>query len=166
MENNPAVEAPIEAKTQDIYVRHVEGFVKAAEENLDKALDQYGFTVWHSLPAKEAAVLKERLGAGALEATDLYNKGTAAAMDGQWAEAETNLRAALKRDPEYAAAAFNLAVCLEKRGRPDEARKVYETCIQILDRARGRRDRRWGTDAEIAQEAARIHQHLEILGKS
>jgi len=165
MEKAPVAEPQVEAKRQDLYSRHIEGFVRAAKENFDKALKQYGFTVWHSLPPKEAAHLKERLGRP-LEAADRYNRGTASAMEGKWAEAEADLRAALKVDRDYAPAAFNLAACLEKQERFGEAREAYLNYLKILDRARDRRDIRLGTEMELAQETARIRQHLETLRKS
>jgi tetratricopeptide (TPR) repeat protein len=87
-------------------------------------------------------------------------------MEGKWAEAEADLRAALKMDPDQCAAAANLAVCLERLGRLEEARGAYGTCLKMLDRARGRRDSRIASEAEIAQESARIQQHLETLAKS
>jgi tetratricopeptide (TPR) repeat protein len=166
MAENQVVEPQAEPKKQDLYLRHVEGFVKNAEEDFDQALDRYGFTVWHSLPAKQAAILKERLGVRPLGAFDLYNRGTACAMEGKWADAEGHLRAALKMEPENAAAAFNLSVCLEKLGRFDDARAMYGNYMKILDRARGRRDAALGTEGEIAQELARVQQHIESFGKS
>lgn len=166
MEDTLVVETHGEGRKQDLYTCHVERFVKAAVENLDQALECYGFTVWHSLPPKEAAILKEQLGVRPLEAPDLYNRGTACASEGKWDEAETDLRAALKKDPDYAPAAFNLAVCLEKMERFDQARKTYESYLEILDRTQGRRDLPLGSEAEIARETARIRQHLETLGKS
>jgi len=165
MEESQVTEVSGEAK-KDIYSRHVEGFVKAAEEDFDKALDRFGFTVWHSLPPKDAAVLKERLGIRPLEALDFYNRGTAYAMEAKWAEAEADLRQAVKADPESAQAVHNLAVCLENLGRLGEARETYRAYLKMLDRARGRRDFRFGTEAEIALETARIHQHLETLEAS
>ena len=166
MEESQVTEVTGETRKQELYSRHVEGFVKAADENFDKALNRFGFTVWHSLPPKDAAVLKERLGIRRLEASDFYNRGTACAMEGKWAEAEADLRQALKAEPESAPAVFNLAVCLENLGRPDEARETYRAYLKMLDRARGRRDFRFGTEAEIALETARIHQHLETLKTS
>jgi len=166
MEKGQVAEPQAEANKQDLYMRHVEGFVKVAKEDFPKALSQFGFTVWHSLPPKDAPFLKERLGVRPLEATDLYNRGTALAMEGKWTEAEADLKAALKMDPDYAPAAFNLAVCLEKQERFGEAKETYHQYLKILDRARDRRDIRLGTETEIAQEGARIRQHLETLGKS
>jgi len=150
----------------DLYTRHIEGFIRLAEGNLDRALGQYGFTVWHSLPAREAAIVKERLGAPSLGGADRYNRGTALARDGNLAEAQAHLRAALKADADFAPAAFNLALCLEKQGATDQAREAYRDYLKILDRLRNRRDRRFGSDSEMAQEAARIQQHLETLGRS
>ena len=166
MEETQVVEPQVEARKQDIYSRHVEGFIKAIESGMDKALGQYGFTVWHSVPAKQATMLKERLGVRQLDVSDLYNRGTVHAQEGRWAQAEADLRAALKMDAEHASAAFNLAVCLEKQERVKEARELYDSYLKILDRARGRRETRWGSDADMAQEMARIQQHLETIGKS
>ncbi|KPL09845.1 hypothetical protein AMJ85_05950 [candidate division BRC1 bacterium SM23_51] len=166
MEEAQIAETQSEGRKQDLYTRHVEGFVKAAEDNLDQALERYGFTVWHSLPPKEAAILKERLGVSPLEAPDLYNRGTGYALEGKWAEAKADLRAAMEKDPDYAPAAFNLALCLEKTERFDQAREAYESYLEILDRARDRRDLALGSEVEIARETARIRQHLETLGKS
>jgi len=140
--------------------------MRLAEGNFDRALEQYGFTVWHSLPAREAAIVKERLGAPSLGAADRYNRGTALARDGKLVEAEAHLRAALKAEADFAPAAFNLAVCLEKRGAIEQAQEVYQDCLKILDRLRNRGDHRFGSDSEIVQEVARIRQHLETLGKS
>jgi tetratricopeptide (TPR) repeat protein len=166
MEDKSVAEVPVETKKEDLYTRHIAGFVKSAEENLDQALEAFGFTVWHSLPPKEAAVLKERLGMRPLDATDYYNRGTAYGMEGKWTEAQADLRAALKTDADCAPAAFNLAVCLEKMDRVEEAREAYRQYLNILDRARSRRNRRAGSETEIVQEAARVHLHLETLGKS
>jgi len=166
MEETRVAETQAEQKKQDLYSRHLTSFVEAAEQNFNKALDRFGFTVWHSLPPKDAAVLKERLGVQPLGAADLYNRGTAYAMEGKGAEAEADLRAALKTDPDYAPAAFNLGVCLEKAGRMDEAREAYRHYLKILDRVRNRRDLRLGSDAELATEVARVQQHLETLGKA
>ena len=166
MEETQVAETTAEPKKQDLYARHIEGFVKVAERDMTKALAQYGFTVWHSLPPKEAAVLKDRVGVQKLGAPDYYNRGTANALEGKWSAAEADLRAALKADADYAPAAFNLAVCLEKIGRIEDARATYRHYLTILDRARGRHDLRLGSDSDVALETARVHQHLETLGKA
>lgn len=160
------VETQEEPKKDEIYTRQIEGFLQSAQEDLDQALDRYGFTVWHSLPPRERVGLKEKLGIGPLNARDYHARGMAYALEDNYKAAEAELKAALKSDPDYAPAAFNLAVCQEKMERFDDARKSYEKYLKILDRARGRRDLRLGTDEEIEHEVARIHQHLETLGKA
>ena len=166
MEDTQVAGTQSEGKKQSLYTCQVAGFIQAAQEDLDQALRCYGFTMWHSLPPKEAAILKERLGVRPLEAADLYNRGTAYALEGKWAEAEADLRAALKNDPDFAPASFNLAVCLEKMERFDETRKAYENYLEILGRARGRRDLPLGSETEVAKETEWIRQQLETLGKS
>lgn len=157
--------APGEAEREDLYSRHVEEFVSLAQKDPDLALQCYGFTVWHSVPAKEAALLSERIGMEPRDATDLYNRGTAHAMEGEYEKAVEQLKAALAKDPDHALAAFNLAVCLENLERIGEARKAYERYLEILDRAEGRPDFPVGDEAEIEEEKARVREHLKELGE-
>jgi tetratricopeptide (TPR) repeat protein len=58
--------------------------------------------------------------------------------------AESRYREALLYKDNDAIATFHLAVCLEKMGRPDEARKEYESYLKILPH---------GPEAEAAQRA-------------
>jgi tetratricopeptide (TPR) repeat protein len=166
MDENQVETSETEVAKKSLYSGHIEGFLKTATEDLDAALKCYGFTVLHSLPPKETTDIKERLGVRPLEAADLYNRGTTLATEGKWAEAEADLRAALKKDPDYAPAAYNLAVCLEALERFDQARKAYKDYLTIRDRAEGRRDLRQMTEAELVEETARIDEHLKTLGKS
>ena len=160
------VETQDALKKDGLYTCQVEDFLKSAKENIDEALDRYGFTLWHSLPRKAQVDITEKLGLKALEARDHYNRGTALALEEKYDAAEAELRIALKKDADYAPAAFNLALCLEKLERFGDARKMYEKYLTLLDRARGRRDLRVGSDEEIEKETARIHQHLDTLGKA
>jgi len=58
--------------------------------------------------------------------------------------AEDRYREALFYKDNDATATFRLAVCLEKMGRPDEARKEYESYLKILP---------YGPQAEEAHKA-------------
>jgi len=50
---------------------------------------------------------------------------------GRLAEAEAELRKALKLDPNSATAHNNLGSVLERAGRKDEARRHYERAVQL-----------------------------------
>ncbi|MCX8035795.1 MAG: tetratricopeptide repeat protein [Candidatus Sumerlaeia bacterium] len=165
MEEADVVQAQPGETKPDLYSRHVQSFVNLAEKDFSKALEQFGFSVWHSLSPKDAAVCREKAGLK-LEYFDYYNRGTAAAMENKWAEAVADLRAALKADPDFAPAAYNLALCLEKLERFDEAREAWRNYLKILDRVQDRTKRGVATDAEAAHEKARVQQHLESLGKN
>ncbi len=165
MEKAEGVQSQPEETQPDLYSRHIQSFVNLAEKDFSKALEQFGFSVWHSLSPKDAAVCREKAGLK-LEYFDYYNRGTAAAMENKWAEAVADLRAALKADPDFAPAAFNLALCLEKLERFDEAREVWRNYLQMLDRVQERIKRGVASDAEAALEKARVQQHLDLLGKN
>jgi len=166
MTDRETTEVQAERGGEHLYRRHIEGFLNIAEKDLDKALRLYGFTVWHSLPPKERTDIKERLGILELEASDYYNRATALLKEGKYAEAEADFRKALEKDPDFAPAAFNLAVALEKSGNLDEAREAYENYLEILDRAADRPDLRLGNEEQVEAEKARVRQHLESLGES
>jgi Flp pilus assembly protein TadD len=165
VEDGQAAESAGEPKKQDLHSRHVDDFVTTSKRDPGEALQRFGFTVWHSLPAEEAAALKGKLELQPLEAVDYYNRGTSRAREGDFAGAETDLRTALRKDPGHALALFNLAVCLERLGRVGEARQAYEQYIEMLDRVRGRTDLQSALGVDISEEKARIRQHLDSLGR-
>jgi tetratricopeptide (TPR) repeat protein len=65
------------------------------------------------------------------EAKILYNRGTLLADGGDYAKAKEEFRAALKIDPRFADAGYNLGVVLLARGEAEHAVAVLEQVLAI-----------------------------------
>jgi tetratricopeptide (TPR) repeat protein len=65
------------------------------------------------------------------EAKILYNRGTTLANGGDYAKAEEEFAAALKADPRFVDAAYNLGVVLLSAGEPERAAAVLEQALLV-----------------------------------
>lgn len=165
MTEDQVSKSPSEIATDDLYGYHAAEFLKDAEKDPAKAVERFGFTIWHTVAPEKQMAIREKLGIKHTTANQLYDCGTLAAQNGDFAGAEPHLRAALEKDPDHGLAAYNLAFCLEQLGRKKDARKAYEQYLEIIDRATGRVDLRMAADGDLDEEKARILEHVEALGK-
>ena len=61
-------------------------------------------------------------------------------MDEDWAGAVERFAAAFKRDPNFCAALYNLALATEKNDEIKKARKLYEQYLELAEAVPDQRD--------------------------
>jgi len=116
---------------QDFFDTELASFRALLHEDMDAALERYGFAFYFSLPEIDQVRIRKALGIPADNAIGLYNLAGAAIEDENWTEAVTLLNQALTLDPKFADAAYNLALCYEKLGQKGEAKKAWEQYLAL-----------------------------------
>ena len=130
---------------QTLYEKQIDRFVQTAESGVIGALNRYGFTLFHSLPAEERMLRQEELGIACKDPSDLYNLGLAHASKQHFDRAIACWEKALKAEPEMGAALFNIAVAHEQMGDLKRAREEYK---------------RYSKEFADSEESQRIADHL------
>lgn len=82
-------------------------------------------------PGQAAALIDDALARGIVSAPLHCNRGNAARALGRIDEAEAQFRQALRLDPQYAFAWYNLGCLLQDEGRMEEAVESYRTARQF-----------------------------------
>jgi tetratricopeptide (TPR) repeat protein len=132
-----AAEAPESEQRQvvDTALALLEGAVAKYRQNLDQDFDgshaRYGFTLFHSLKPHEKIQNLTRLGFEPRDGVDHYNLGCVAALQENFDLAVTHFEKALEEHPEFADAAQNLALALERGGRSEDARRQWRRCLEL-----------------------------------
>jgi tetratricopeptide (TPR) repeat protein len=131
-----AVEAtgfPAVENQQDLYDIQLETFRNELWQDIDQALERYGFAFFFSLSPSERIRIKNKLGLSPTTAVEFYNAACVAIEDGNFAEAQELLKKALELDPKLADAAYNLALCYERQGLKSEAKKAWDTFLSLCN---------------------------------
>lgn len=130
---------------QDLYDAELERYRQVVREDLDEAMRRYGFTLYHSLVHwdnenrlnLEDAILQleiaERIGMKPRDAMDYFNFAWIAIHKEDWAKAIRLLEGAVNEDPSFADAWYNLALCLERAGKVDEAKQAWEKFLATAE---------------------------------
>ena len=120
LEKEPAGEHP--DSTIDLYRNHVVSFQKMIDTNgLDKAIEQYGFTIIHSLDPRAKMEAFQEYGFKPKTAADHYNLGILEAEQEEYQSAITHFEKALEHNPEMIETVFNLALLYERMGDKKKA---------------------------------------------
>ncbi|AXA35499.1 MAG: tetratricopeptide repeat protein [Candidatus Hydrogenedentota bacterium] len=130
---------------QDLYDAELERYRQVVRENLDEAMRRYGFTLYHSLVHwdnenrldLEDALLQleiaEKIGMKPRDAVDYFNFAWTAIHKEDWAKAIRLLKSAVTDDPSFADAWYNLALCLERAGKVDDAKQAWEKFLATAE---------------------------------
>ena len=128
----------------------LEDYATKLHRNVDKALSQYGMTLYHSLPVDQRTWLGEQLGLNPPNARTRYNLGVVEASRENWDQAITLFQEALDKDASLLEARYNLALACDRKGDKDEARRHFQTLIDSV-----------GARADWAEDVARIRSYLQ-----
>ena len=125
-------EATPEAEREESYFEHEEAvYRQAMAEDMKQTLKQRGFAFFHSLPPKERALYRERLGIQSNDPADIYNLGVACQMEGDMKKAVKCWERAIEMAPDFEEAEFNLALAYDEMGKIDDALPHYQRVIEI-----------------------------------
>lgn len=125
-------EAPVEETREPTLTDQlVERFNHALDTDHKDAYRRWGFTLFYSLSDEEAHAQQMRLQPQPRDGLDHYNLGCHSASQEKYAKAAEAFAEALKSDPGFAEARFNLALALEKTGDIKGARELWQ---EHLDR--------------------------------
>lgn len=139
-----------EQKTpQSLYEREVSLYAKSLEEDFESGVERLGFAIFHSLPADQQWLYKEKMGQKPEAAEDFFHLGNAYAAQEDYDKAITLWTQSLKKAPGLMVAHFNMALALEKTGKSDKAKAEYGLYLEGLD--------------PESEEARQIQEHLKEL---
>lgn len=105
--------------------------------DMDGALERYGFAFFHSLPPKERALYKKKMGIADRDPAEVYNLGVAHMMDGDLRAAIDCWLEALEAMPSLAEAAYNLGLAYDELNDVAQAKEFYQLYLDICDDAAG-----------------------------
>jgi tetratricopeptide (TPR) repeat protein len=128
-----AAEFGEQGPARDFYDDEVNRYTSVLDENLDKAFKQYGFTLFHSLPAGKQVQVAQKLGMMKGDAIDNFNLAGLSIEKEEWPKAIDLLKKALQQDGTLADAEYNLAMCYERQGNAGEAGKHWKKFLEISD---------------------------------
>jgi tetratricopeptide (TPR) repeat protein len=129
--------------------RSVEQYRTEASEDVEKAQDRFGFTLFHSLAPEEKVLHLKKLGFEPRDAIDHYNLGCAEALQENFEAAIAHFEKALAEKPEMAEAVHNLALTLEKAGRMADAKSRWSKAMELT---------------RSSEERSQIESHIATLG--
>lgn len=119
-----------EQQAEDLYTMEVSRYEAALSEDLDRAFQTYGFTLFHSLPASKQVALADTIGIQPRDAVDQYNLAGVAIEREDYKAAVDYLTKALDEQPDFADAAYNMALCQEKLSHVADARKWWTRYLE------------------------------------
>lgn len=146
----PAAAPARKPEPRSLYEKEMANYRATLESDLEGGLAKYGFALFHCLPGEERFAFQKKLGIPCRNAAEHYNMGCALASKEDFAGAIESWKQALKMNPALNQAVFNIALALERMGKPAEARKQYTAYLQ---------------NVEDPEEKAAVEAHLgEIQG--
>jgi tetratricopeptide (TPR) repeat protein len=134
----------------DLYEAEVERYSEVLADDLKDAFKRYGFTLFHSLPAKTQVELSEKLGIVPRDAVDLFNLASAAIEREDYPAAQQYLQKALKQDDSFSDAVYNLALCAEKLNHKADAVKQWKRYLELCEEDEAKRE----VEAHLAELTA------------
>lgn len=138
---------------EELFKETMERFQRLLARNQNKALDRFGWSLFHSLPEDVKTRLREELGLEVpANATNIYNKGVLAASSEDWPGAIKAFETALEMDPTMLSALINLALATEKNGNGAKGRELF---ARFLEQAAG--------NESLAEDIAKVRSHLEEI---
>jgi tetratricopeptide (TPR) repeat protein len=120
-----------ESHRVDFYDSEVNRYAATLDEDLPRAFDRYGFSLFHSLPAAKQVEVAQKTGLMKGDAIDQYNLAGLAIEREDYAKAIDLLKKAIHQDSELADAEYNLALCYEKQGNRNDAVKHWNRYIEL-----------------------------------
>jgi tetratricopeptide (TPR) repeat protein len=117
----------------DFYDHEVDRYSAALDEDLEDAMQRYGFTLFHSLPFTKQLELGRKLGFEPRDAVDFYNLAGVEIEAERYEAAIKLLQQALKADGQFADAAYNLALSHERLGNRGEAAKQWNRYLELTE---------------------------------
>jgi tetratricopeptide (TPR) repeat protein len=137
----------LEEEEPEFYDVEVDKAKGAFSEDIDRSLNRFGFTLFHSLtPELQTRVLKHLGITREDSAKDQYNLGCVLAADGDLTGAITAFATAARLEPDFPEARYNLALALEKSGEMAAAKE------------------QWTAYAELSQNEAEREAVIQHLG--
>jgi tetratricopeptide (TPR) repeat protein len=141
-------QSPSERPIRSILDRDLQQLRKGLETNPEAAVERYGFALFHCLPLDEQMLYREKIGIACRCEEDHYNLGLAYASREDYDKAIACWNDALKVNPEFDEARFNIAVAYEKTGKIAEAKASYQQYADAID---------------CPEEAEKVRQHIAEL---
>ncbi len=117
----------------DLYDMHLQQFRALLHEDINQALEVYGFAFYFSLSDSERIRIRKQLGLAPSTAVEFYNFACFAIGESNWKEAAEYLAEALKLDPKFQEAAYNLALCYERLGQKAAAHQAWEQYLALCN---------------------------------
>ena len=140
----------LEEKEPELFETEMERYMQALDADMDAAMRQYGFTLFHSLPPLKQVAILEKLGIAPATAHDHFALAALAISREDYKAAAGHLQKCLAADPEFSDAVYNLALCHEKLGNKVQAVQQWK---RFLDLTESHEDRS-AVEAHLAQLGA------------
>lgn len=121
------------SKGEQLLADEVERYTQVLNADLNEAFRRYGYTLLHSLAPSDQVRLRQKLGMATDDAIDLFNLAGLEIEAENYAGAVKLLEKAAGKTPTLADAYFNLALCFEKLGKDDSAKKAWNTFLEIAE---------------------------------
>jgi tetratricopeptide (TPR) repeat protein len=127
-ENGPDEEPHAE---RDLYQEEIDRFQSALEEDTSKALERFGFSLFHSLPGMKQIELAQKLNIDPRTGLDFYNLASLHIEHQEYDKAAKQLKKALELKPEFPEATYNLALCYENMGKKKDAIELWRNYLEL-----------------------------------
>lgn len=121
------------AQEPDLFEVEMQRYEAALDSDLDQAMRQYGYTLFHSLPPAKQVELQQKLGFDLKDANGLYNLAHLQLAKEDYKAAATLLQKSLHADPTYTDAIYNLALCHERLGNTKEAVQQWNRFLELTE---------------------------------
>ncbi|MCL5270727.1 MAG: tetratricopeptide repeat protein [bacterium] len=114
---------------QQLHGRYVELFAESLAKEGEKTYARWGLAMFHSLSDEQVMAQRRALGFKPVDSLDHYNLGCSLAAEAKYEKAVDSFRKAIELRPDFAEAAYNLAMALELAGDKSAARKAWQAYL-------------------------------------
>lgn len=130
----------------------LERYMRQVNNDPDKALEQYGLTLFHSLPTLQRVRLRQGWSMGPVTAVTHYDLGLAAVNQENWESAIERFEKAWEMDNNLTQALYNQALATERSGDTAGAARLFRKYLEVV-----------GDRPALGEEVEQVRQHINEL---